>query len=114
MRNRTWSDVVLSLMIAACVAAVAAPQASQSASTDKADASIGAPDVSESARSLAAAVLFDTPAASPEARRTDRAPSPVTASAADRVVANAAEVAGNAARGIEMPFFSFGGDASAE
>jgi hypothetical protein len=111
MRNRTWSDVVMALTIAACVAAVAEPQQSRIRTDSVAGSQ---PDVAEAARSLAASVLFER-GDNRHAVEVDRdVESPATPSATDRAVASAAQAAGHAARDIEMPFFSFGGDASAE
>ncbi len=126
MRNRTWSDVVMAAMIALCVAIVAEPRrqapvsgidstaSSIASSTASSIASSTASDtthVADSARSLAYALLLG-------AKRHDvdpeRAQLRSAVSATDRAVANAAAAAGSAARDIEMPFFSFGGDASAE
>jgi hypothetical protein len=112
MRNRTWSDVVMAAMIAFCVAIVAEPRRQAPATPVSGMGTISSStNVADSARSLASALLLGD-------GRDDAGPenaqlrSPV--SATDRAVANAAAAAGNAARGIEMPFFSFGGDASAE
>lgn len=110
MRNRTWSDVVMSLLIALCVTLVAEPQGERSAPA------AAAPNIAESAQSLAAAVLFSSDGSRIEADRldVDRRQEPSSRSATEHAMANAAEAAGNAARDIEMPFFSFGGDASVE
>ena len=114
MRNRTWSDVVMAAMIALCFATAAKQQAQPpiAATLNASPTTEIAPNLSEAAQSLAVAVLLSNGA-------TDRQPQDVSdprtpSSAADRAMANAAQAAGNVARDIEMPFFSFGGDASAE
>ncbi len=111
MRNRNWSDLVMAAMIGLCVAAVAEPY--RQAQVVPAAANIAANDteVGDAARSLAIAVLLGPDQAEANARHTSQ---PATESATDRAMSNAAAAAGHVARDIEMPFFSFGGDASAE
>ena len=112
MRNRTWSDVVMASMIALCVAIVAEPprQAPVMPVTGV-DGNASSANVADAARSLASTLLLGD---EPSDAVSERAQLRSTVSTTDRAVANAAAAAGNAARGIEMPFFSFGGDASAE
>jgi hypothetical protein len=112
MRNRTWSDVFMATMIGLCVAAVAEPQRQAPVSpAATAHAAAAGDNVADAARSMAIGVLLGNDPADADP---GRAPLPSTASAADRAMANAAAAAGHVARDIEMPFFSFGGDASAE
>jgi hypothetical protein len=112
MRNRTWSDVVMAAMIALCVAIVAEPRRQAPVMpVTGVDSSASSTSVADSARSLASALLLGDER---HDAGSERAQARSAVSATDRAVANAAAAAGNAARGIEMPFFSFGGDASAE
>jgi hypothetical protein len=112
MRNRTWSDVVMATMIGLCFAIVAEQQRqtpvipAATAETAATEANVG-----DAARSLAIVALLGNDRADADS---ERAPLASTASATDRAMAKAAAAAGHVARDIEMPFFSFGGDASAE
>lgn len=111
MRNRTWSDVIMALMIALCVGLVAEPQREEDARA-RAAATTAAPG---QGRTVAVAIEFpgnpdddSAPGDSGRERATDRP------STTDRAMASAAEAAGEAVSGIEMPFFSFGADAGME
>ncbi|HWS26206.1 MAG TPA: hypothetical protein VN259_06455 [Xanthomonadales bacterium] len=115
MRNRNWSDLIIVAMIALCVGTVAKPQSPQhqSAGSSPAIHAVDGANLADAAQSLAVAVLLTDHVASsmPSVDNSARAQSP---SAADRAMTQAAQAAGEVATGIEMPFFSFGGDASAE
>ena len=114
MRNRSWSDLIIVAMIALCVSTVAKPQAAtdQGADGNIASSAVVQTNLADAAQSLAVAVLLTGEHASGIQDVVDGQPTASTA--ADRAMANAAEAAGEMASGIEMPFFSFGGDASAE
>lgn len=114
MRNRSWSDLIIVAMIALCVSIVAKPQASpaQGADGNIASSAVVQTNLADAAQSLAVAVLLTGERASgiQDAVQSQ----PTARSTADRAMTRAAEAAGQVATGIEMPFFSFGGDASAE
>lgn len=119
MRNRTWSDLVMAAMIAVCFATAAKQQTQQPTTTAELGARTAeriAPDLSQAAQSLAAALLLgsDPVTSVPQHGQSERSSALAATSAADRAMSNAAHAAGHVARDIEMPFFSFGGDANAE
>lgn len=115
MRNRTWSDLIIVAMIALCVGTVAKPQSSPQAPESQIPVMHTAEgaNLADAAQSLAVAMLLtdDSARGMPEVNDQPLAQSP---SATDRAMTSAAQAAGEVASGIEMPFFSFGGDASAE
>ena len=112
MRNRTWSDLIIVAMIALCAGTVATPEIPQApAAVDGSSVSIDDhTNLAVAAQSLAVAVMLTGERASDLAAVEESRVAAVT----DRAMTQAAEAAGAAASGIEMPFFSFGGDASAE
>ena len=112
MRNRTWSDLIIVAMIALCAGTVATPEIPQApAAVDGSSVSIDDhTNLAEAAQSLAVAVMLTGERASDLAAVEESRVAAVT----DRAMTQAAEAAGAAASGIEMPFFSFGGDTSAE
>lgn len=112
MRNRTWSDLIIVAMIALCAGTVATPEIPQApAAVDGSSVSIDDPsNLAVAAQSLAVAVMLTGERASDLAAVEESRVAAVT----DRAMTQAAEAAGAAASGIEMPFFSFGGDTSAE
>jgi hypothetical protein len=104
MRNRTWTDVILALTIALCVATVAAERRAPVA------AETGTPttNVADGARAVAEAVLWSDLAVAGE-HSLAAADQP---SRAERALDNAAQAAGAAVSELEMPFFSFGSAAA--
>jgi len=112
MRNRTWSDLIIVAMIALCAGTVATPEIPQApAAVDGSSVSIDDhTNLAVAAQSLAVAVMLTGERASDLAAVEESRVAAVT----DRAMTQAAEAAGAAASGIEMPFFSFGGDTSAE
>ena len=114
MRNRTWSDLILVAMIALCVGTAAKLQSPRHAvASSPLAAATNSVNLADAAQSLAMAVLLtdDLSRSMPSVDNGRLAQLP---SATDRAMTNAAQAAGDVASGIEMPFFSFGGDASAE
>lgn len=101
MRNRTWTDVILALTIALCVATVAAERRAPAA----AETGIATTNVADGARALAEAVLWSDLAVGADDRTLAAANQPSTA---ERALNDAAQAAGAAASELEMPFFSFG------
>lgn len=112
MRNRTWSDLIIVAMIALCAGTVATPEIPQApAAVDGSSVSIDDhTNLAVAAQSLAVAVMLTGERAGDLAAVEESRVAAVT----DRAMTQAAEAAGAAASGIEMPFFSFGGDTSAE
>lgn len=112
MRNRTWSDLIIVAMIALCIGTVAKPQAPQSqAAIPGVTLNVKQhANLAQAAESLAVAVMLTGERASGLAIVEESR----MAAATDRAMTKAAQAAGEAASSIEMPFFSFGGDASAE
>ena len=104
MRNRTWTDVILALTIALCVATVAAERRAPVA----ADTGAHTVSVADGARATAAAVLWEgNTLNADQAVIAANQPSP-----AERAISGAAQAAGAAANELEMPFFSFGSAAA--
>jgi len=112
MRNRNWSDLIIVAMIALCAGTVATPEIPQApAAVDGNSVSIDDhTNLAVAAQSLAVAVMLTGERTSDLAAVEESRVAAVT----DRAMTQAAEAAGAAASGIEMPFFSFGGDTSAE
>mgnify|MGYP001248680852 CR=1 FL=1 len=113
MRNRTWSDLIIVAMIALCAGTVATPEIPQAPAAVDGSSSVSIDDhtnLAVAAQSLAVAVMLTGERASDLAAVEESRVAAVT----DRAMTQAAEAAGAAASGIEMPFFSFGGDTSAE
>lgn len=112
MRNRTWSDLIIVAMIALCIGTVAKPDVPQTSSAASRDAITSGENASlaDAAESLAVAVMLTGERAGELATVEESRVSAAT----DRAMTQAAQAAGEAASSIEMPFFSFGGDASAE
>jgi hypothetical protein len=104
MRNRTWTDVILALTIALCVATVAAerraPVAAETGTTT---------NVADGAREVAKAMLWSDHAVGADSTKLAAAGQP---SPAERALNDAAQAAGAAASELEMPFFSFGSAAA--
>ena len=104
MRNRTWTDVILALTIALCVATVAAerraPVAAETGTTTS---------VADGAREVAKAMLWSDHAVGADSSELAVADQP---SPAQRALNDAAQAAGAAASELEMPFFSFGSAAA--
>ena len=71
-------------------------------------------DVANAAHGYAVAVLWSDELPTADTGTTLSESVVAVEAAADRAMADAASAAGNAASGIEMPFFSFGGGASSE
>jgi hypothetical protein len=115
MRKRNWSDLVVAIMIAVCVTAVAEPG---KARADQARSILEVPavNVADAAESLAVAVLLSDESQATSVAAAADAPHSIDdgPSIADRAITDAAEAAGHVASDLEMPFFSFGGSASAE
>lgn len=114
MRNRTWSDLIIVAMIALCAGTVAKPEIPRTqVAGPEPSTGVGIDDnanLAQAAQSLAVAVMLTGERASDLAAVEESRVAAVT----DRAMTQAAQAAGAAASGIEMPFFSFGGDTSAE
>lgn len=105
MRSRTWTDVILALTIALCVATVAAERHAPVA----AETGTASTNVADGARAVAEAVLWSDLAIGADEHTLAAADQP---SRAERALDNAAKAAGAAASELEMPFFSFGSAAA--
>ncbi len=105
MRNRTWTDVILALTIALCVATVAAERRTPAAD----ETGTATTNVADGARAVAEAMLWSDRAVGGGSSQLAAADQP---SPAQRALNDAAQAAGAAASELEMPFFSFGSAAA--
>lgn len=105
MRNRTWTDVILALTIALCVATVAAEHRAPVAD----ETGTATTNVADGARAVAKAMLWSDHAVGADSTKLAAAGQP---SPAERALNDAAQAAGAAASELEMPFFSFGSAAA--
>jgi len=109
MRSRNWSDVVLAAMIALCVNVAVESKGVRDPGASANDASHE--NVADAAQALAVAVLWDTRSTATVHQDQHGSSTP---SLQNDAIGEAAQVAGQVASEIEMPFFSFGGNAAAE
>ncbi len=106
MRNRSLSDLILAITLGLCVAAVAGERRQQTEVDHAVAAASANHNVADGARALARAVLLDGSAN--EGSTKPRHAGDESADTADAALDRAAEAAGRAAAGVEMPFISFG------